>query len=329
MKQLLKHLPRPPLSCLIYSVFAFAAVSLSLAGLGACLFLSPDVCEAAQASEYVIGAEDVLAVTVRERPDLSGTFLVGPQGTIALPLLGEVKAAGMTPSQLSRELSRKLSVFRAGDAVVTVAQYNSRKIFVVGEVVRPGKYAFPIIPSVWHVLSEAGGPTDAALLGAVQIIRAGTGETITVDVRRLISGEAEEEVRLFPGDTVRVPRRSLSAPEGQVVYVLGEVKKPGGYEVTFARDVVAAISAAGGLTEKADLRKVTIVRRTVSSSTTMEVNLSKYLREGLLSANPDLNPGDTITVPRKRSAFGAILTPAVLTALLSAIASIVVITSSK
>jgi polysaccharide export outer membrane protein len=235
----------------------------------------------------------------------------------------------MSPTELSKELSRKLSVFRAGDAVVTVAQYNSRKIFVVGEVVRPGKYAFPIIPSVWHVISEAGGPTDAALLGAVQIIRAGTGETITVDVRKLISGEAEEEIRLLPGDTVRVPRRSVAAPEGHVVYVLGEVKKPGGYEVSFAWDVVAALSAAGGPTEKADLRKVTIVRRTVSSSTTMEVNLNDFLRKGLISANPTLSSGDTITIPRKKSAFGALLTPAVLTALLSAIASIVVITSSS
>jgi len=136
-------------------------------------------------------------------------------------------------------------------------------------------------------------------------------------------------VRLFPGDTIRVPRKSVAAPEGNVVYVLGEVKTPGSYEVSFARDVVAAVSAAGGPTERADLRKVTIVRRTVSSSTTMEINLDKYLREGLLSGNPDLNPGDTITVPRKKSAFGAILTPAVLTALLSAIASIVVITSSS
>ncbi|UCF79683.1 MAG: SLBB domain-containing protein [Candidatus Eiseniibacteriota bacterium] len=289
----------------------------------------PGTCEAAQAGEYVIGLEDVLAVTVRERPDLSGTFLVGPQGTIALPLLGEVKAAGMTPSQLSRELSRRLSVFRAGEAVVTVAQYNSRKIFVVGEVVKPGKYTFPAIPSVWHVLSEAGGPTDAALLGAVQIIRAGTGETVTVDVRKLISGESAEQVKLFPGDTIRVPRRSVTAPEGQVIYVLGEVQKPGSYEVAFAKDVVAAVSAAGGPTERADLRKITIVRRTVSASTTMEVNLDKYLRQGLLSANPDLRSGDTITVPRRRSAFGALTSPAVLTALLSAIASIVVITSSK
>ncbi len=329
----MKQLPKPSIQVLFLGLFCpvvvLSAFPLGFLGFGNSPFFGSADCQAAQASEYVIGVEDVLAITVRERPDLSGTFLVGPQGTIALPLLGEVKAAGMSPTQLSRELSRKLSVFRAGDAVVTVAQYNSRKVFVVGEVVRPGKYAFPVIPSVWHVLSEAGGPTDAALLGAVQIIRAGTGETVTVDVRKLISGEAEEEVRLFPGDTIRVPRKSVTAPEGQVVYVLGEVKNPGGYEVSFARDVVAALSAAGGPTEKADLRKVTIVRRTVSSSTTMEVNLDKFLRQGLISANPDLNPGDTITIPRKRSVFGALLTPAVLTALLSAIASIVVITSSS
>jgi len=168
----MKRFPKPSSRVLffsvLFSIFAFTVAPLDLSWLENSMSLGSGACEAAQASEYVIGVEDVLTVTVRERPDLTGTFLVGPQGTIAHPLLGEVKAAGMTPSQLSRELSRKFSVFRAGDAVVTVAQYNSQKIFVVGEVVRPGKYAFAVIPSIWHVLSEAGGPTDAALLGAVQ-----------------------------------------------------------------------------------------------------------------------------------------------------------------
>lgn len=286
---------------------------------------APGYCEAAEESEYVIGPSDVLSVVTRERPDLSGTFIVGPEGTIALPLLGEVKAADLTPSQLSKELSRKLSVYRVSEAVVTVLQYNSRKIFVVGEVAKPGKYTFPVIPSIWDALSEAGGTTAGALLSAVQIIRAGTGETITVDIRRVLSGDALEQVKLQPGDTVRVPSRTTASPEGYVVYILGEVKASGSYEVAMARNLVGAVVAAGGPTELADLKKVTIVRKAATATTVLKVNLENFLKEGVISSNPELRAGDTIMVPRKRTALGTVFSLAGLATLLSAAASIAII----
>jgi len=288
--------------------------------------LTSSVCEAAGEPEYVIGPEDVLSVVVRERPDLSGTFIVGPDGVVTLPLSGEVKASGLTPSQLSRELSRKLSVYRVGEVMVTVLQYNSRKIFVVGAVIKPGKYAFSVIPSIWDVLSEAGGPTEAAVLSAVEVIRAGTGETITVDARRVLRGEAKEQVKLQPGDTVRVPSRTSAAPQGNAVYVLGEVRSPGSYEVALARDVVAALLTAGGPTDMAELKKLYIVRRSGSEATTLRINLEKFLKEGVVAANPDLRPGDTITVPRKRTITGSVFSLVGLATLLSAVASVVIIT---
>jgi len=285
-------------------------------------------CDAAGETDYLIGVEDVVAVAVRERPDLSGSFTVGPDGTLALPLLGEVKAAGLTVSQLSREVNRRLSVFHTAEATVSVAQYNSRKVFVVGEVVKPGKYSFSIIPSIWHVLSEAGGPTDAALLSGVQVIRAATGETITVDVRKLLEGRAPDQVKLQPGDTVRVPRRTSAAPEGNVVYVLGEVNAQGGYEAGIAKDVVSALAAAGGTTERSELRKITLVRRGPSASMAMRVNLERYLREGLMAGNPETRPGDTIMVPARRTWLSSFFSPGVLVTLASAAASVAIIASS-
>jgi polysaccharide export outer membrane protein len=276
----------------------------------------------------VIGSEDVITVTVRERPDLSGSLTVGPEGTVVMPLLGDVKAAGLTVSQLSRELNRKLSVFQVDQATVAVAQYNSRKVFVVGEVVKPGKYSFAVIPSIWNVLSEAGGPTESALLSTVQVIRARTGETITVDVRQLLEGSTQEQVKLQPGDTVRVLRKLSSAPEGLAVYVLGEVRTPGSYEAALARDVVAAIAAAGGPTERAELRKVTLVRRGVSSSMTTELNFEKYLKEGLMSANPEVRAGDTIMVPARKTWLSSFFSPTVLVAMFSAVVSIILIATS-
>ena len=291
---------------------------------GAC---GAGTCEAAGETDYLIGAEDVISVTVRERSDLSGSFTVGPDGTLALPLVGDVKAAGLTVSELSRELNRKLSMFRAGEATVSVAQYNSRKVFVVGEVVKPGKYSFSVIPSVWHVLSEAGGPTDAALLSGVQVIRASTGETLIVDVRKLLDGQAPDQVKLKPGDTVRVPRRTSAAPEGSVVYVLGEVTSQGGYEAGIAKDVVSALAAAGGTTERSEIRKIMLVRKGLSVSTAMHVNLEKYLKEGLAAGNPETRTGDTIMVPAKRTWFSSFFSPGVLVTLVSAAASIAIIST--
>jgi polysaccharide biosynthesis/export protein len=288
--------------------------------------LTPSICEGAGEPEYVIGSEDVLSVVIRERADLSGTFIVGPDGVVTLPLLGDVKASGSTPSQFSRELSRKLSVYRVGEAMVTVLQYNSRKIFVVGAVTKPGKYSFSVIPSIWDVLSEAGGPTEAAVLSAVEVIRAGTGETITVDVRRVLSGEAKEQVKLQPGDTIRVPSKTSAAPQGTAVYVLGEVRSPGSYEVALARDVVAALLAAGGPTDMAELKKLYMVRRSGSEAITFRINLEKFLKEGVVAANPDVRPGDTIMVPRKRTVAGTVFSVAGLVTLLSAVASVMIIT---
>ena len=314
------------LACVQFVSPAPPAASGALAGLLAGL-RGVGTCEAAGDTDYVIGAEDVISVAVRERTDLTGSFTVGPDGTLALPLVGEVKAAGLTVSELSRELNRKLSVFRAGEATVSVAQYNSRKVFVVGEVAKPGKYSFSVIPSIWDVLSEAGGPTDAALLSGVQVIRARTGETVTVDVRKLLEGQAPDQVKLQPGDTVRVPRRTSAAPEGSVVYVLGEVKSQGGYEAGIAKDVVSALAAAGGTTERSDLRKIRLVRRGPSVSTAMHVNLERYLKDGLAVGNPETRPGDTVMVPARRTWLSSFFSPGVLVTLLSAAASVAIISS--
>lgn len=281
---------------------------------------------AAADSEYVIGVEDVISVIVRGRSDLSGSFAVGPEGTLTVPFIGEVKAAGLTVSQFSQELNRKLSVFQAGEATVAVAEYNSRKVFVVGEVEKPGKYSFPVIPTVWNVLNEAGGPTASALLSAVQIIRARTGEIITVDVRKLLAGVPQEQVKLEPGDTVRVPRKITEAPEGNVVFVLGEVRTPGIYEASLTTDVVAAIAAAGGYTDRAELRKVMLVRREASRYAARELDFRKFLKQGFISANPEVKPGDTIMVPATKTWLSTFFSPAVLTAVLSATASIIIIT---
>jgi protein involved in polysaccharide export with SLBB domain len=161
----------------------------------------------------------------------------------------------------------------------------------------------------------------------VQVIRARTGETIIVDVRKLLDGQAPDQVKLQPGDTVRVPRRTGAAPEGSVVYVLGEVNSQGGYEAG-RENVVSALAAAGGTTERSELRRIRLVRRGASTSTAMIVNLDRYLKEGLMVGNPETRPGDTIMVPARRTWLSSFFSPGVLVTLLSAAASVAIIASS-
>jgi len=318
---------RRPLCFFLAFLACFSLFSSLTPILERSLFLVPGSCQAAEEAEYVIGPGDVLSIMTRARTDLSGSFVVSPGGTISLSLLGDVKVSDLTPSQLSKELTRRLSVFGVGEAVVTVTQYNSRKIFVVGAVAKPGKYAFSAIPSLWDVISEAGGPSADAVLSAVQIIRAGTGQVLTIDVGKLLGGEAVEPVKLLPGDTVRVPGK-LSASRGEsTVNVLGEVRSSGTYEVASAKDVVGAVVLAGGPTELADLKKVTIVRPGGASNIVLKVNLEKFLKEGMILGNPELRPGDTVMVPRKRTTLATIFSLAGIATVLSAVASIAIITS--
>lgn len=162
------------------------------------------------AGEYVIGVEDVLFVSVWKNPDLSREVPVRPDGKITLPLIDDVPAVGLTPTQLKEILTSRWKAFiTAPEVSVIVTQVNSLKVYMVGEIVKPGILVLKGKTRLLQALSLAGGFTQFADRSKIIVLRTGGGGAETrmeLNYKRILSGgRPEENIELRPGDTVIVP----------------------------------------------------------------------------------------------------------------------------
>jgi len=158
--------------------------------------------------EYVIGADDVLQVSVWKEPDLTNTLPVRPDGKISLPLLNDVQAAGLTPMQLASSITDRLKKFVADPRVtIVVTQMNSQRIYVLGEVLRTGPINLLPNMSVLQALATSGF-TQFANTKGIYILRTENGkqQKIPFNYKQVVKGEAmEQNLTLKPGDTIVVP----------------------------------------------------------------------------------------------------------------------------
>jgi polysaccharide export outer membrane protein len=158
---------------------------------------------------YIIGAQDVLDISVWKEPDVSRMVPVRPDGKISLPLLNDVQAAGLTPVQLAAQLTESLKKYVTNPQVtVIVATINSQRVYILGEVTRPG--AFPLLPgmSVLQALSSAGGFTQFAKVKNIFVRRVEDGREskYPFNYKDVINGKRpEQDILLKAGDTIVVP----------------------------------------------------------------------------------------------------------------------------
>jgi polysaccharide export outer membrane protein len=159
-------------------------------------------------SNYKIGPEDVLYISVWENKELTLEVVVRPDGMISVPLVQDVQAEGLTSAELADVLYRKLLVYLKEPQVsVIVKQVNAPKVFVLGNVARPGPYPLRSEMSVLQALSLAGGFTQFASPRSIKLVR-GTGlkqEVRKVNYYRMIDDDGEGNYILMPGDTIVVP----------------------------------------------------------------------------------------------------------------------------
>jgi polysaccharide export outer membrane protein len=159
--------------------------------------------------QYVIGAEDVLSIHVWKEDAFTRTIPVRMDGKISLPLVQEIKAAGLTPLQLKEVLTRRLKEFIENPVVsVTVTEANSYKVYVSGQVKTPGVYRLRSETSMAQIIPMAGGFTDWANPKKILIIRNENGreKRMTVNYRKIMSGtDPDSNVILKAGDTIIVP----------------------------------------------------------------------------------------------------------------------------
>jgi polysaccharide export outer membrane protein len=163
-------------------------------------------------AEFVIGPSDVLHINVWKNPDLSGDTVVRPDGTITLPLVGDVRAAGRTPAEIRAEITQRLGTYIKDDsAVVTVAltAINSYRFTVSGNIERPGTFNASHYVTVSEAMALAGGPNRYADPEDIVVIRTDTQHgtrRIPIDYPAMLAGKRPEmNIALLPGDVVYVP----------------------------------------------------------------------------------------------------------------------------
>jgi polysaccharide export outer membrane protein len=162
---------------------------------------------AENSDQYVIGPEDGLAIHVWKEEALSQSVVVRTDGMISLPLIDEVRAAGLTPLQLKGLLTQKLKAF-VEDPVVTVMVREARsfKVYISGQVAKPGMIPLITETNILQLIAQAGGFTEWANQKKILLIRKEGGQEtrMTINYKKIVSGEAPN-VWLKTGDTIIVP----------------------------------------------------------------------------------------------------------------------------
>ena len=200
---------------MVFARFFMVAIGLIVA-LG-CATPSKEALEEAAkpfSKEFLLGPEDVLEVTVWRNQDLSRIVVVRPDGKVSLPLIGDVQASGLSSAQVAAKIAARLTEFKENPNVsVSIKEVNSYFIYVLGEVLKPGKYPIKSYATVLQGVSLAGGFTLYASKNRMQVIRTltnGDGKEnqlrIPVPYNDLVSGKGEiENFVLKSGDTIVVP----------------------------------------------------------------------------------------------------------------------------
>ena len=262
------------------------------------------------AANYVLGPEDQLVIHILDVPDISEKPLrIDPNGDLRLPMIGRIHAAGMSVEQLETELTKRLKAYlQEPDVSVSVAESHSQPVSVLGAVTTAGVKQLEGRKTLVEVLSMAGGLTaDAG--PTVRIARkldrgriplpeaaddpTGAFSMVDIDVRALLNGlTPDKNILIEPNDLISVPRADL-------VYVIGEVSKPGPVVLTSGNSisVMEAVSSSGGALRTAATNRVRVLRRVKGQEnrTEIEVDLQKIMNGK--AKDMALAQGDILVVP--------------------------------
>jgi polysaccharide export outer membrane protein len=258
------------------------------------VFLSLNTSLPAQNESLLIGPGDLLHLQVYDTPEMEQRARVTDAGTIPFNFLGSVSVSGMTPEQAAGQIQHRLvaaGVMLHPQVTVRVEAYATQNASVMGQVIKPGIYEIDTARKVVEVLALAGGLTDLADRH-ITIQRFGPAKQ---KVEYYYSNAAQtalsDDPMVYPGDTVIVPK----AP---VVYVLGDVSKPGGYPMSTNNSrmtVLQAIALAGYANHTAAVGKSRLVRETATG--VEEINLEVSAIQKGKKPDVALLPDDVVYIP--------------------------------
>ncbi len=228
------------------------------------LFLAAPLAHAQVARAYLLGAGDVVRINVFQNPDMLTDTRVADNGDITFPLVGSVNVGGLTTTQAEQKIAAAL---KAGNFVLrpqvnlTVTQFRSRQVSVLGYVNRPGRY--PLEDQnlrLADVISLAGGVSQ---LGGDTVIvtrtpkGGGKEERISIDMdAAFVFNDLDKNIEMMPGDTVYVPRYPM-------FYIHGQVQRPGQFRLERNMTLQQALALGGGVTLRGTEKGIQIRRRDV------------------------------------------------------------------
>jgi protein involved in polysaccharide export with SLBB domain len=256
--------------------------------------------------DYVIGPQDSLAVHIWNVPDQNfNRSYIAPverDGMVVIPQIGAIPVGGQTFSQAERTIHARLSqLLKRFELHVSMARIRTMKVYVVGEVARPGAYELSALATASNAIYAACGPSRSGSLRQIRIMREGktVGQLDLYDF--LLQGDRRQDNRLQAGDVVLVP------PLGPVVAISGSVKRPAIYEVKPGARLTELLTLAGGLTPLSDRQRCHLFRQdpALQERNMIDVDLVRALasqgteksRLGIEGGDPILLDGDYIRIP--------------------------------
>ena len=240
-----------------------------------------------QPSEYMLGPEDVVEISVYGHDDLRMEATVSPTGMVSYYLIGDIDAAGLTRFQLRDNIQKKLATYvKDPGVIVRISQYRSHKVFVLGQVKTPGVYRMRNDFTLLEAISASGGITSDAYLGGAYVVR--DRKILLVNFFELIEkGNTEENIPLLSNDVIYIPNN-----KDQKVFVLGEVNKQSAIPIRERLTLLEAIAEAGGFTRDAKKESIVVMRGNLSEPEIMKIDAKRMD----LVANIPLKRGDIIYV---------------------------------
>jgi polysaccharide export outer membrane protein len=238
-------------------------------------------------TEYLLGPEDTVEISVFRQDDLKMQTTVSPLGKISYYLMDDIQAAGLTQFQLRDKIKEELAKFiKDPGVVVQITEYRSHKVFVLGQVTNPGVFHMRNDYTLVEAISAAGGVASDAYLGGAYAVR--DREILLVNFYKLIEeGNMGENIPLMPNDVIYIPDN-----KEQRVFVLGEVNKQSAIPTRDGLTLLAAIAEAGGFTHDANKGAILVMRGNLSEPQIMRIDAKRMD----LSANVPLERGDIIYV---------------------------------
>jgi polysaccharide export outer membrane protein len=250
-------------------------------------------------STYLMGPGDILSIKVWRRPELNNeAIVVSPDGTISVARIGLISVNKRSLAEVSEEVSQKLArLYDSPEVLITISEYNNNKAFVLGRVVKPGVVRFPGNGTLLEALALAGGlpyQGKETFLTKCAIIR-GNDLVIWIDLMDLLQhGNMALNCAIQNNDVIFIP-----AAEEAMVYVMGEVTKPGAIQIRPGINLVDAIMSAGGFTVHANLAEVYLIRRGLPQGTVRQVNLGEMIENAQFAENYVLQDEDIIYLSPK------------------------------